>query len=106
MPNGMLQISVDVQNTGKVRGQEVVQVYTHQRYGSASRPVRELKAFRKISLEPNEKRTIHFDLGADELKYWSPSKHIEVLEESKFDLWVGNDSTAKLHSNFEVTLPH
>lgn len=105
-PNRPLRISVDVQNTGKRKGQEVVQVYTHQRYGSASRPVRELKAFQKISLEPNEKRTIHFDLGADELKYWSPSKHIEVLEESKFDVWVGDDSTAKLHSNFEVTLSH
>jgi len=96
-------VSVDVQNTGSVAGDEVVQVYIHQQSGSASRPVRQLKGFEKVSLVPGEKKTVHFALGKDELTYWSPSERTWVLEPAVFDVWAGDDSTASLHANFEVT---
>lgn len=98
-----VDISVDVQNTGSVTGNEVVQVYIHQQSGSASRPVRQLKGFEKVSLAPEEKKTLHFTLGKDELTYWSPSEKTWVLEPAVFDVWAGEDSTATLHASFEVT---
>jgi beta-glucosidase len=94
--------SVDVQNTGSVAGDEVVQLYIHQQSGSASRPVRQLKGFEKVSLAPGEKKTVHFTLGKNELTYWSPSAKTLVLEPAVFDVWAGEDSTASLHGNFEV----
>jgi beta-glucosidase len=95
-------MSVDVQNTGSVAGDEVVQLYIHQQSGSASRPVRQLKGFEKVSLLPGERKTVHFTLGKDELTYWSPSEKKWVLEPAVFDVWAGEDSTASLHGNFEV----
>jgi beta-glucosidase len=95
-------VSVDVQNTGAVMGDEVVQVYIHQQSGSASRPVRQLKGFEKVALAPGEKKTLHFTLGKDELTYWSPSEKKWVLEPAVFDVWAGEDSTAPLHGTFEV----
>ncbi len=95
-------VSVDVQNTGGVAGDEVVQLYIHQQSGSASRPVRQLKGFEKVTLAPGEKKTLHFTLGKDELTYWSPSVKKWVLEPAVFDVWAGEDSTAKLHGNFEI----
>lgn len=96
-------VSVDVQDTGGIIGDEVVQLYIHQQSGSASRPVRQLKGFEKVSLAPGEKKTVHFTLGKDELTYWSPSLKDWVQEPAVFDVWVGEDSTASLHGNFEVT---
>ena len=95
-------VSADVQNTGSVAGDEVVQLYIHQQSGSASRPVRQLKGFEKVTLAPGEKKTVHFTLGKDELTYWSPSEKKWVVEPAVFDVWAGEDSTATLHGNFEV----
>ena len=97
-----VEASVDVENTGSKAGDEVVQLYIHQRSGSASRPVRQLKGFRRITLSPGGKTTVSFALGKDELSYWSPSKHAWVEEPSEFDVWVGEDSTASLHDTFTV----
>jgi beta-glucosidase len=98
-----LEITADVTNTGKVAGDEVVQLYVHQRAGSASRPVRELKGFERVSLAPNGKKTVRFSLGADELRYWSASARTWVLEAEAFDVWVGSDSTAALATSFTLT---
>ncbi len=69
-----IEVSVDVTNTGSRAGDAVVQLYIHQRAGSASRPVRQLKGFGRVSLAAGEKQTIHFALGPDELRFWSPAK--------------------------------
>ncbi|MBN8658579.1 MAG: beta-glucosidase BglX, partial [Anaerolineae bacterium] len=66
-----LTVSVDVTNTGKVAGDEVAQLYIHQKYGTDTRPIRELKGFERITLQPGEKKTVTFTLGANELTYWS-----------------------------------
>ncbi len=97
-----LDVSVDVANTGSRAGDEVVQLYIHQQAGSASRPMRQLKGFERVSLEPGEKKTVHFSLGKDELSYWSPADRRWVEEPENFDVWVGDDSTAPLHATFKV----
>jgi beta-glucosidase len=96
------EVSVDVENTGRRAGDEVAQLYIHQRYGSASRPVRELKGFERVALAPGEKRTVRFTLGRSELTYWSGAVKDWVQEPAVFDLWVGADSTAPLTTTLRV----
>jgi beta-glucosidase len=95
-------VSVEVRNTGQRRADEVAQLYVHQRYGSAARPVRELKGFQRVTLAPGEARTLTFTLGPDELRYWSAATKDWVVEPSTFDVWVGGDSTATLTATFEL----
>jgi beta-glucosidase len=100
--SGTLHVSIDVENQGAVAGDEVVQLYIHQRAGSASRPIRELKGFERIALAAGEKKTVRFSLGQEELKFWSPEARAWVVEPEEFDVWVGGDSRATLHSEFRV----
>ena len=69
-----IDVSADVTNTGSRAGDTVVQLYIHQRAGSASRPVRQLKGFERVTLAPGAKQTLHFRLGKDELQFWSPDQ--------------------------------
>jgi beta-glucosidase len=98
-----LTVAVDVTNTGERRAAEVVQLYIHQRFGLASRPVRELKGFRRVTVGPGESRTVQFTLGPAELRYWSAAVRDWTIDASTFDVWVGGDSTAQLSTTFEVT---
>jgi beta-glucosidase len=97
------EVKVDVTNTSSVAGDAVAQIYIHQRYGSASRPVRQLKGFERIALQPGETKTLTFPLGKEELKYWNPQTKQWVVEPSEFDVWAGEDSTASLHADLIVT---
>jgi len=96
------EVLVDVENTGRRAGEEVAQLYIHQRYGSASRPVRELKGFERITLAAGQKRTVRFTLGKPELTYWSGAVKEWVQEPAVFDLWVGADATAPLTTTLRV----
>jgi beta-glucosidase len=98
-----LTVTVDVTNTGKVAGDEVAQLYIHQQYGTDTRPIRELKGFERITLQPGEKKTVTFTLGANELTYWSSNAGKWIQDPASFDLWAGSDSQASLHAEFEVT---
>jgi beta-glucosidase len=98
-----LEVSVDVTNIGKIAGDQVVQLYAHQRAGSASRPVRELKGFRRITLQPGERQTVTLKLDTKELGFWSPQTHHWSIEPGLFDLWIGTDSNATEHATFQVT---
>jgi beta-glucosidase len=100
--NGSITATVTVANTGTRAADEVVQLYLHQRFGSASRPVRELKGFRRVTLQPGQKQEISFPVGRDERNYWSAAKNGWVVEPSDFDVWVGNSSMATLHDSFSV----
>jgi beta-glucosidase len=100
--NESVEVSVDVENTGRKAGDEVAQLYVHQRSGSASRPVRELKGFERIALTPGEKKTVRFTLGKSELTYWSSAVKGWVQEPATFDVWAGGDSTATLTTTFRV----
>jgi beta-glucosidase len=96
-------VEVDVTNTGGVAGDAVAQVYIHQRWGSASRPVRQLEGFRRVALKPGEKQTLKFTLGKNELQFWDPQTKKWVVEPSTFDVWAGEDSTASLHAELTVS---
>jgi beta-glucosidase len=96
------EVSVDVTNTGAVAGDAVAQVYIHQRAGSASRPVRELKGFERVALKPGETKTLKFALGKAELEYWNPQTKAWGVEPGVFDVWAGEDSTAGLHAELTV----
>jgi beta-glucosidase len=102
-PGETIDVSVVLENTGSSSADEVAQLYIHQQSGSTSRPVRELKGFERVTLAAHEKKTVHFALGNDELTYWSTATKSWVEEPATFDVWVGADSTASLHANFNIT---
>lgn len=95
-------VTADVTNTGPVAGDEVVQLYIHQRAGSDSRPLRELKGFARVTLVPGETQTVAFTLGPAELGHWSTSANAWVQDAAAFDVWVGADSRATLHADLAV----
>ena len=101
--NDATEVSLDVTNTGSVAGDVVAQIYIHQRFGSASRPVRQLKGFKRVALKPGETQTLKFTLGKDELQFWSPQTKVWAVEPSTFDVWAGEDSTATQHAELVVT---
>ena len=100
--DGTLTVSVDVTNTADREADEVVQLYLHQRFGTASRPVRELKGFQRITLAAGEPRTVQFSVGPEQRQYWNAAARDWVSEPSTFDVWVGTDSTAPLSATVEV----
>ena len=97
-----IDVSIDVKNTSDRAGDEVVQLYTHQSYGSASRPTRELKGFQRVSLAAGETRTVRLHLTPADIGFWSPATHQRATEASTYDVWVGDSSTAADHAEFIV----
>ena len=98
-----VDVTAEVTNTGQVAGDEVVQLYIHQQWGSDSRPMRELKGFQRVTLRPGETKQVRFSLGPDELGYWSTNANGWVQDAAAFDIWIGSDSLATLHADLEVT---
>ncbi len=95
-------VTADVTNTGSLVGDEVVQLYIHQKAGSDSRPMRELKGFERLTLKPGETKTISLVLGPAELGYWSTNAGKWVQDAEAFDVWIGSDSLATLHADLVV----
>jgi beta-glucosidase len=95
-------VSVTVTNAGQRAGDEVAQLYIHQRYGSASRPVRELKGFQRLTLAVGESQTLGFLLGPDELRYWNAATRDWVIDITTIDVFVGGDSTAAQTVSFTI----
>jgi beta-glucosidase len=98
-----LTATVTVSNASDRDGEEVVQLYLHQRYGSASRPVRELKGFRRVPVKAGASATVQFTLGPDELRYWNAAARDHVVDAAAFDIWIGGDSTAQIGATFTTT---
>jgi beta-glucosidase len=101
-PGQTVTVSVTVTNAGERTGDEVVQLYIRQRHGSASRPVRELKGFQRISLAAGESRTLTFRLGPAELRYWNSAARDWVIDITTIDVFAGSDSTADLTTDFTI----
>jgi beta-glucosidase len=95
-------VSVTVTNVGQRAGDEVAQLYIHQRYGSASRPVRELKGFQRLTFAAGESQTLRFPLGPDELRYWNAATRDWVTDTTTIDVFVGGDSTAAQTVSFTI----
>ena len=99
--NDTIQVSVDLTNTGKMEAEEIAQLYTRDLVASLTRPVKELKGFKKIRLKPGETTTVTFDLPINSLGF-NNSQMRYVVEPGAFKLWVGGDSQSGLESDFEV----
>ena len=100
-----INVTVDVKNSGSRTGDEVAQLYIHQRSGTSARPVRELKGFQRVTLKPGEVRNLHFILRPDDLRYWSTVTGSWIEDAARFDVWVGGSSAADLAGTFEITRP-
>jgi beta-glucosidase len=100
-----LTVSVDVTNAGDRTADEVVQLYVHQIHGTASRPARQLKGFRRVTLAAGATERISFPLGRDQLSYWHAGTRDWVLDPAPFRVGVGGDSTVALTATFTVTAP-
>jgi beta-glucosidase len=98
-----VKVAIDVTNSGKVAGKEVVQLYIGDEESYLERPVKELKGFRKIYLEPGETKTVEFVIEPDMLKFFDDAKHEWVLEKGKFTAYVGASSKdIRSEVSFEV----
>lgn len=100
---GMARASVEVANLGAREGQEVVQLYVHQPVAERSRPVRQLKAFRKVSLKPGEKSRVTLEFPARDLGYHDDEGRY-VFEPGKFRIYIGRSSNAALAGELEFAL--
>jgi len=89
--NGSTQMLVDVTNTGRRQGTEVVQMYVRDRISSVTRPVKELRGFKRLSLEPGQKQTVALDLTPESLAFYDVNLKY-VIEPGEFDILVGNSS--------------
>ncbi|WP_315070558.1 glycoside hydrolase family 3 N-terminal domain-containing protein [uncultured Microbacterium sp.] len=96
-------VSVEVTNVGGHDADEVAQLYIHQRYGTSTRPVRELKGFTRISLAVGETRLVTFELTPKELQYWSAVTASHIQDATTFDVGIGGDSTVSLGAVLTVT---
>ena len=99
-------VTCTVTNTGDRAGKEVVQLYVGDQQSQVARPVRELKAFAKVGLEPGRAETVTFRLTARDLSYWSVAEHRWVLEGGAFDIAVGASARdLRLASTVDVPAP-
>jgi beta-glucosidase len=90
--NNGLEVAVEVTNTGKTIGAEVLQIYVGQTECSVERPVRELKGFTKAALKPGQTKKVKIFLDADAFSFWSVLKHAWVIEPGEFVIEVGSSS--------------
>lgn len=96
---GSVKAEVTVTNTGKVAGKEVVQMYLQDVVGTTTRPVRELKGFEKIALEPGESKTVTFEITEELMSHYNSELEF-VAEPGEFKVFIGTDSRAKNEASF------
>ena len=101
-PPKEIRVSVEIKNTGAVPGVETAQLYIRNTGGSVEEPVRELKGFQRVALNPGQSRRIEFTLGFEELSYYNLDME-RVIEPTEYQVWVGGSSEAREGASFEVT---
>ena len=100
--NGEIQVSVTLKNTGKVAGKEVVQMYIRDLIGSSTRPVKELKGFEMVELQPNESKKITFTINEKTIEFFTANSKWEA-ETGDFKVFIGGSSAANLEMNFHYS---
>ena len=100
--SGKVTVSVEVENTGRRAGDEVVQLYIRDLVATMTRPVKELKGFQRISLQPGQKKKVVFVLGPEHLGFWNREMRY-VVEPGEFRVMVGSNSVDVIDGKFEVT---
>lgn len=96
---GNIKVSVDLSNTGKLAGKETVQLYIHDLFASVTRPVRELKDFQQIELQPGETKTLVFTIDEKTIGFYDNNGN-RVVESGDFKVFIGGNSQANLEANF------
>jgi beta-glucosidase len=100
---GQVTVTVDVKNTGKRPGKEVVQLYVRDAAARVARPPKELKAFSKVSLEPGEAQTVTFTLDKQALSFWDAATHQWEAEPGVFEVQAGSSSRdIRVKKTFEL----
>ncbi|HKQ75984.1 MAG TPA: glycoside hydrolase family 3 N-terminal domain-containing protein [Blastocatellia bacterium] len=100
-PSGRAEVSVTVTNTGKVKGDEIIQLYIRDLVSSVTRPVMELKDFKRITLAPGESKTVNFTITPDKLSFLDLNLS-RVVEPGWFDIMVGTSSVKYQKAKLEV----
>ncbi|WP_424493338.1 beta-glucosidase BglX [Salinimicrobium sp. GXAS 041] len=100
-PNGEITISATVTNTGEFAGDEVVQLYIHDKVRSLTPPMKELKGFKKINLEPGETKKVEFTITVEDLKFYNGSLEY-VYEPGEFEFFVGGSSNVTSAGTFTL----
>jgi beta-glucosidase len=98
---GKITVSAEVTNAGQYEADEIVQLYTHDVAASVTRPVRELKAFRRIHLKPGQKQTVEFPVNMEELAFYNDRMQL-VTEPGRYQVWIGPNSSSGGRCEFEV----
>ncbi|MHB8500106.1 MAG: glycoside hydrolase family 3 N-terminal domain-containing protein [Candidatus Acidiferrales bacterium] len=101
LPGGSVKVTVDVTNTGEREGDEVPQLYIHQRVSSVTRPVLALRGFQRVHLKPGEKISVTFLLSPDDLSIYDDRMR-RVIEPGAFDILVGSSSNTTLSAQLQV----
>ena len=101
-PSGKITASVDVKNTSGPRGDDVVQLYIHDPVASISQPVRRLRGFQRVTLDPQQKKTVTFTLDSSDFGFYDNSGKF-VVEPGAIDVYAGDSSKATMTKSFTVT---
>ena len=101
-PNGSITATCTITNTGKYAGEEIVQLYIRDKVAAPVRPVKELKDFKKISLQPGESKTIQFTIDKEKLSFYN-EKLQWITQPGEFELMIGaSSSDIRLRTLFEL----
>jgi beta-glucosidase len=101
--NGEIEVTARVANRGQRAAEEVVQLYIHDRVASITRPVREMKGFKKIKLEPGQSEVVRFTLRPADLQFYGVANK-PVVEPGTFDVWIAPSAEAEgVHGTFDLT---
>ncbi len=104
--SGKVTASVDLANTGKMAGEEIVQLYVGSNGSKVDRPVKDLKAFTRVALKPGETKTVTLEVNAQDLAYWNMDKNGWEIEEIEYTVLVGPSSRANdlgLKGSFKIS---
>ena len=96
-----LTVSAELSNHGAVAADEVVQLYVRDLVGNVTRPIRELKGFKRVRVEPGQTTTVEFELPTDELAFYGRD-NLLMIEAGDFHVWIGGSSTTELRSEFRL----
>jgi beta-glucosidase len=100
--HGVVEVSADVTNEGSIAGDEVVQLYIHDPVASIEQPVRRLRGFQRVTLEPGETKSVKFRLGAADVGFYDEMGNL-VVEPGQIEVFLGDSSEAPPAGTFEVT---
>lgn len=99
--NGKVTVTATLKNTGDIKGTEIAQLYIQDLFASTIRPVKELKGFEKVTLNPGETKQLEFDLDGTHLGFYDNSGTWRV-EDGDFKVWIGGSSLATMSSDFKL----